>query len=80
MGYRATTIALKTLKALVPGNENGTNCWSNKSGLDHFYEIGDETPDGSVVGEVWRSEGALAHFVGYFKISHDGVVERFPGL
>jgi hypothetical protein len=79
MGYSATKKALDTLKALVPGNANGTNCW-RKGKVDYFYEIGDEQTDGSIVGEVWRSDNSLAFFVGYFKISADGVISKFPGL
>lgn len=69
--------AAAKLKSLVVGNR-----WT-KNGQTFSYEITSDAitnETGDIAGEVWREEGALAFFHGYFKISADGEVVQFPGL
>lgn len=49
-----------------------------------FYEIGRETRDGSITGKVWKPAPDAGpdsvRLRGRFKVSSQGVIERFPGL
>lgn len=95
MGYSARADAFDTLRA-IERSQKALGCASSngivKDGqVIGFYEIGRENRDGAITGQVFKNcepyhvgqrgpDRAYATKAGSFRISPDGVVERFPLL
>lgn len=100
MGYSATKAAFDTLNRVIaeaqqihPRNETTSNGWKADDGSNCFYEIGDERPDGAIVGYVmkevlpsnwhksWGDYRSGCYLkAGSFSINALGKVIKFPGL
>ncbi len=83
MGYSCTQAADDRLTVLMAySGTASSNTWKCGDTV-FFYEVGDEQPDGAMVGTVYEiakdPEGtAINH--GPFRIDPDGAVVRFPFL
>jgi hypothetical protein len=88
MGYSCTAKASfvreaieDIIKFLPDTPKNAPSNFIRVAGVEGFWEIGGERPDGSITGSVFKSvDENHCRKVGGFKISSDGRIERFPGL
>ena len=88
MGYSLSSEAGSTLEAFNDSFSSGsTNTYyAETTGAEMFYEIGNESSDGSCTGEVYRVAGKnadghdMCRKVGTFRIDSNGEIVRFPGV
>ncbi|KKN77678.1 hypothetical protein LCGC14_0358040 [marine sediment metagenome] len=83
MGYSCSVKADNVLAALLiqlqatARKDSTSNGWC-KNGEHYFYEIGREQADGAITGKIWRTYKNLCYPAGPFKITHNGLIDRFP--
>jgi hypothetical protein len=85
MGYSCRKDANNTLDRLTQyyreHGEKSSNTF-HAIGKKYFWEIGKENSDGAITGKVneCTADDTQAFYIGGFRISPDGEVERFPRL
>jgi|AntAceMinimDraft_6_1070360.scaffolds.fasta_scaffold42587_2 hypothetical protein len=92
MGYSCNAIATFALEAIIEilNRDNGEhpkgigNGWignsrGDKAGKPYFYEVGKERADGAITGPTYYEVRNGCKETSGFRISGNGVIERFPG-
>ncbi len=86
MGYSCNTAAayaMDEISAMCVKSTGSSNTWTHGKNK-YFYERGRENNDGAITGTVWKfvmhNGEERVKRAGSYRISPNGVVERFPTM